>query len=71
MAVAVSHVLLRFGIFPEAADDVAAREILLGVTEIFPRHAEVLGGVTEAALVVAAMVMMAMVTVMAMVVVVA
>lgn len=70
VAVAVSHVLLRFGIFPHAADEISAREILLGVTEIFPRHTEVLGGFTEVVLAVAAMVMMAMVTVVTMVVVV-
>jgi hypothetical protein len=66
VAVAVSHVLLRFGIFPQAAGDVAAREILLGVTEIFPRSAEVLGSFTEVAvtMVVAAVVMMTMVAVM-------
>jgi hypothetical protein len=67
VAVAVSHVLLRFGIFPHAADEISAREILLGVTEIFPRHTEVLGGFTEVVLAVAAMVMMAMVTVVTMV----
>jgi len=67
VAVAVSHVLLPFGIFLEAAKDIPAREILLGVTEIFPRHAEVLGRFTEVAMVVAAMVMMAVVTVMAVV----
>jgi len=70
VAVAVSHVLLRLGIFPHAADEISAREILLGVTEIFPRHTEVLGGFTEVVLAVAAMVMMAMVTVVTMVVVV-
>jgi hypothetical protein len=70
VAVAVSHVLLRFGIFPHAADEISAREILLGVTEIFPRHTEVLGGFTEVVLAVAAMVMMAMVTVVTMVIVV-
>ena len=70
VAVAVSHVLLRFGIFPHAADEISAREILLGVTEILPRHTEVLGGLTEVVLAVAAMVMMAMVTVVTMVVVV-
>ena len=69
VAVAVSHVLLRFGIFPHAADEISAREILLGVTEIFPRHTEVLGGFTEVVLAVAAMVMMAMVTMVTMVVV--
>ena len=70
VAVAVSHVLLAFGIFPHAADEISAREILLGVTEVFPRRAEVLGGFTEVTMVVAAMVMMAVVTMMAMVVVV-
>ncbi len=71
VAVAVSHVLLRFGIFPQAASDVAAREILLGVTEIFPRSAEVLGGFAEVAvtMVVAAVVMMTMVAVVVVVVV--
>ena len=68
VAVAVSHVLLRFGIFPQAAGDVAAREILPGVTEIFPRSAEVLGSFTEVAvtMVVAAVVMMTMVAVVTM-----
>jgi hypothetical protein len=70
VAVAVSHVLLPFGQFFQAADEIPAREILLGVTEIFPRHAEVLGGFTEVTTVVAAMVMMAVVTMMAMMVVV-
>jgi len=72
VAVAVSHVLLRFSIFPQAASDVAAREILPGVTEIFPRSAEVLGGFTEVAItmVVAAVVMMTVVAVMTVVVVV-
>ena len=70
VAVAVSHVLLRLGIFPHAADEISAREILLGVTEIFPRHTEVLGGFTEVVLAVAAMVMMAMVAVVTVVVVV-
>jgi hypothetical protein len=68
VAVAVSHVLIRLGQLLEAAEDVAAREILLGVTEIFPRHAEVLGGGTSATMVVAAMV--AMMTMMAVVVIV-
>jgi len=64
VAVAVSHVLLPLGPFLHAANDVAAREILLGVTEIFPRHAEVLGGFTEVIMAVAAMVaVMAMVAV--------
>ena len=58
--------LLPFSIFTHAADEITAREILLGVTEIFPRHAEVLGG---AAMVVAAMVMMTMMAVVTMVVV--
>ncbi len=66
VAVAVSHVLIGLGQLLHAAEEVSAREILLGVTEIFPRHAEVLGGFTEVATVVAAMVavmtMMAMMT---------
>ena len=66
VAVAVSHVLLCVGQFLHAADEIAAREILLGVTEVFPRHAEVLGGFTEVTTVVAAMVMMAMVAVVTM-----
>jgi hypothetical protein len=71
MAVAVSHVLLPFGIFPQAANDVAAREILLGVTEIFPRHAEVLGGFAEVIVAVAAMVaVVAVVAMMAVIVIV-
>jgi hypothetical protein len=74
VAVAVSHVLIRIGQFLHAAEDVSAREILLGVAEILPRHAEVLGGLTEVIVVVAAMVammaMVAVVTMMAMVVVV-
>ena len=69
VAVAISHVLLPFGIFLHAADEISAREILLGVTEVFPRRAEILGGFTEVTMVVAAMVMMAVVTMMAMVVV--
>ena len=40
--------------------------ILLSVTEIFPRHAEVLGGFTEVIMAVAAMVMMAVVAVVTM-----
>jgi hypothetical protein len=60
VGVAISHVLLPFGRFLQAADEISAREILRGITEIFPRHAEVLGG---AAMVVAAMVMMAMMAV--------
>jgi hypothetical protein len=68
VAVAVSHVLIRLGQLLEAAEDVAAREILLGVTEIFTRHAEVLGGGSSATMVVAAMV--AMMTMMAVVVIV-
>src|SRR6185295_15573524 len=56
VAVAVSHVLIRVGQFLHAAEDVSAREILLSVTEVFPRHAEVLGGFTEVIMVVAAMV---------------
>ena len=68
VAVAVSHVLIRLGQLLEAAEDVAAREILLGVTEIFTRHAEVLGGGTSATMIVAAMVaMMTMMTMMAVV----
>jgi hypothetical protein len=74
VAVAVSHVLIRVGQFLHAAEDVSAREILLSVTEVFPRHAEVLGGFTEVIMVVAAMVavmaVMAVVTMMAVVVVV-
>jgi len=66
VGVAISHVLLPFGRFLEAADEISAREILRGITEIFPRHAEVLGG---AAMVVAAMVMMTVVVVVTMVVV--
>jgi hypothetical protein len=66
VAVAVSHVLLCVGQFLHAADEIAAREILLGVTEVFPRHAEVLGGFTEVTTVVAAMVMMTMVAVVTM-----
>ena len=69
VAVAVSHVLLCVGQFLHAADEIAAREILLGVTEIFTRHAEVLGGFAEVTTVVAAMVMMAVVITMAMMVV--
>ena len=69
VAVAVSHVLIRLGQLLHAAEEVSAREILLSVTEIFPRHAEVLGGFTEVIMAVAAMVMMAVVTMMAMVVV--
>ena len=68
VAVAVLHVLVRVGQLLQAAEDVAAREILLGVTEIFTRHAEVLGGFTEVTTVVAAMVMMAVVIMMAMMV---
>jgi type IV secretory pathway VirB3-like protein len=60
-------VLLAFGIVLQAADDISAREILAGFTEIFPRHAEVLGGT---AMVVAAMVMMTMMAVVTMVMVV-
>lgn len=66
VGVAIGHVLLPFSIFTHAADEITAREILLGVTEVFPRHAEVLGG---AAMVVAAMVMMTMMAVVTMVVV--
>lgn len=74
VAVAISHVLIGFGQFPHAAEEISAREILLGVTEIFTRHAEVLGGFTEVAMVVATMVavmtMMAVMVVVAMMVVV-
>lgn len=70
VAVAISHVLLSFGIFPHAADEISAREILLGVTEVFPRRAEILGGFTEVTMVVAAMVMMTMMAVVTMIVVV-
>ena len=55
--------------FLHAADEVSAREILLGVTEVFTRRAEVLGGFTEVATVVAAMVMMTMMAVVTMIVV--
>jgi uncharacterized membrane protein len=61
VAVAVSHVLLPFGQLFQAADEITAREILLGVAEVFPRHAEILGGFTEVIMAVAAMVMMAVV----------
>jgi hypothetical protein len=74
VAVAVSHVLIRVGQFLHAAEDVSAREILLSVTEVFPRHAEVLGGFTEVIMVVAAMVavmaVVAVVTMMAVIVIV-
>jgi ABC-type cobalt transport system substrate-binding protein len=70
VAVAVSHVLLRLGQFLQAAEEVAAREILLGVTEIFPRHAEVLGSFTAVIVAVASMVMMAVMAVVTMMVVV-
>jgi len=67
VAVAVSHVLIRLGQFPHAAEEVPAREILLGVTEIFPCHAEVLGGFTEVIMAVVAVVaMVAVVTVVTM-----
>jgi hypothetical protein len=66
VAVAVSHVLIRLGQLLHAAEEVPAREILLSVTEIFPRHAEVLGGFTEVIMAVAAMVMMAVVAVVTM-----
>jgi hypothetical protein len=66
VAVAVSHVLIRLGQLLDAAEEVPAREILLSVTEIFPRHAEVLGGFTEVIMAVAAMVMMAVVAVVTM-----
>jgi hypothetical protein len=69
VAVAISHVLLALGHFLQAAEDVAAREILLGVTEIFTRHAEVLGGFTEVTMIVAAMVMMTMMAVVVVIVV--
>ena len=68
VAVAVSHVLLPFGQFFHAADEVSAREILRGVLKIFPRHAEVLGGGTAATMVVA-VVMMTMMTMVVVVVV--
>lgn len=68
VAVAVGHVLPRVGQFLHAAEEVSTREILLRVTEIFPRHAEVLGGFTEVVMAVAAMVaVMAMVAVVAVV----
>ena len=68
VGVAIGHVLLAFGIFLHAADEISAREILLGVTEIFTRHAEVLGGFTEVTVVVAAMVaVMTMMAVMTMI----
>lgn len=68
VAVAVSHVLIGVGQLLHAAEEVSAREILLGVTEIFTRHAEVLGGFTEVATVVAAMVaVMTMMAVMTMI----
>jgi hypothetical protein len=72
VAVAVLHVLIRVGQLLHAADDVSAREIPLGVTEIFPRQAEVLSGGTEATMVVAVAMatMVAMMAMMAMVVVV-
>ena len=74
VAVAVSHVLVRVGQFLHAADEISAREILLGVTEILPRHTEVLGGFTEVIMALAAMVtvmaVVAVVTMMAVVVVV-
>ena len=70
VAVAVSHVLIGLGQFLHAAEEISAREILLGVTEIFTRHAEVLGGFTEVTVVVAAMVMVTMMTMMAVVMVV-
>jgi imidazoleglycerol phosphate synthase glutamine amidotransferase subunit HisH len=72
VAEAVSLVLPRVGQFLEAADDVAAREILRSVTVVFPRHAEVLGGFTEVITAVAAMVaVMAVMAVMTMMVVMA
>jgi hypothetical protein len=63
VAVAILHVLLRAGQLLHAAEEVAAGEILLGVTVIFPRRTEVLSGFTE----VVAAVAVAMVTVMAVV----
>jgi hypothetical protein len=68
VAVAISHVLLPLGHFLEAAEDVAAREILRGLTEIFPRHAEVLGGTTMVVAVVMAMVVMVAMMVMVVVI---
>jgi hypothetical protein len=63
VAVAILHVLLRAGQLLHAAEEVAAGEILLGVTVIFQRRTEVLSGFTE----VVAAVAVAMVTVMAVV----
>lgn len=65
VAVAILHVLIRIGQFLQAADDVAAREILLGVTEILARRAEVLSGFTEVVAAVA-VAMAAVMTVVAM-----
>ena len=73
LAVAVSHVLIgsASSFMPPK---ILRAQILLSVTEVFPRHAEVLGGFTEVTTVVAAMVavmaMVAVVTMMAVVVVV-
>ena len=71
VAVAVGHVLVRLSEFLHAAEDVTAREIPLGVTEIFPCHAEILSGGTGATVVVAVVMvtMMTMVAMMAVVVV--
>ena len=64
VAVAISHMLICLGQLLHAAEEVSAREILLGITEIFPRHAEVLGGGTATMVVAVVMVaMMAVVTV--------
>jgi hypothetical protein len=59
VAQAVLIVLTGFGQVLQAADDVAAAEILLGVTIIFTRRAEVLSGFAKVA-VVAVVVVMAM-----------
>lgn len=71
VAVAISHVLLRFGVFLQAAEDIAACKILLGITEVFPGHAEILSGFTQVTVVVAAAAMAAMMVMTMMVVVVA
>ena len=55
VAVPVSLVLIRLGQLPHAAEEVAAREILLCVTKIFARHAEVLSCFTEVIVVVVVM----------------
>jgi hypothetical protein len=68
VGVAFGHVLLPFGDFPHAADEISACKIVLGITEIFPRHAEFLR--STAIVVVAAMVVMTMVAVVTMMVVV-